>query len=71
MAISLGLLAVLAVGCGRGQKPIPPGAQQVHVVVTRFDVRLDPATVRAGNVYLVLDAPEDGSYAFVQRQRGG
>lgn len=65
----VGLLTVVLVGCGRGQTPIPPGAQQVHVVVTESEVRLDPGTVRAGDVYLVLDAPLDGSIVFVQRKR--
>ncbi len=66
--IPLGLLAAVLVGCGRGQKPIPPGAQQVHVVVTGSEVRLDPATVRAGDVYVVLDTPRS-SVGFVERQR--
>lgn len=54
----VGLLAVALVGCGLGQTPIPPGAQQVHVVVTESEVRLDPATVHAGDVWVVLDTPE-------------
>jgi hypothetical protein len=29
---------------------IPPGAQQVHVVGTGTEVRLDPPTVRAGDI---------------------
>ena len=40
--------------------PIPPGAQEVHVVITESEVRLDPATFRAGDVYLVLDGPVPG-----------
>lgn len=67
----LGLLALLIVavaGCGRGQATIPPGGQQVHVSVTGSEVRLDPATVRAGDLYIVLDTP--GSVVgFAQRQR--
>lgn len=69
MVILLGRLAGVLVGCGRGQTPIPPGAQQVHVVVTESEVRLDPATVRAGDVYVVLDTP-GSSVGFAQRQRG-
>lgn len=65
----LGLLVGVLVGCGRGQTPIPPGAQQVHVVVTESELRLDPATVRAGDIYVVLDTPRS-SVGFVQRQRG-
>lgn len=67
----LGLIGVLAVGlvaCGRGQAPIPAGAQQVHVVIARSTVRLDPDTVPAGDVYVVLDAP-GSSVGFAQRQR--
>jgi hypothetical protein len=64
----VGLLVVVLVGCGRGQTPIPPGAQEVHVMVTESEVRLDPATVHAGDVYLVLDGPVQ-SVVFVQRMR--
>ncbi len=68
-AILLGLVAGVLVGCGRGQTPIPAGAQVVHVVATESEVRLDPATVRAGDVYLVLDEPLEGSITFVERKR--
>jgi hypothetical protein len=64
----VGLLAIVLVGCSRAT-PIPAGAQQVHVVVTESEVRLEPTTVHAGDVYLVLDAPPDGSFAFVEMQR--
>ena len=67
--IAVALVAVALVGCGPGHEPIPAGAQQVHVVITEAEVRLDPPTVRAGDVYLVLDEPEDGSFVFVQRKR--
>jgi len=36
---------------------IPPGAQQVRVVGTGTEVRLDPPTVRAGDIYFVIDGP--------------
>lgn len=36
---------------------IPPGAQQVRVVGTGTEVRLDPPTVRAGVIYFVIDGP--------------
>lgn len=62
------LLAAGLVGCGPGHEPIPPGAQQVHIVITESEVRLDPASVRAGDVYLVLDAPAQGSFVFVQQK---
>ena len=63
----VGLLAVL-IACGRGQVPIPAGAQVVHVVALESGVRLTPATVRAGDVYLVLDEPQNGSIQFVERK---
>jgi hypothetical protein len=47
---------------------MPEGAQEVHIVITESEVRLEPATVRAGDVYLVLDSPEEGSIVFVQRK---
>ena len=65
-AILAALLTVSLAGCGPTHHPIPGGAQQVHVVVTDTEVRLDPSTVSAGDVYLVLDAPAEGSIAFVQ-----
>jgi hypothetical protein len=69
VAAFVGLLAVVFAGCGRGQTPIPPGAQVVHIVLTESEVHIDPATVRSGDVYLVLDAPLDGGFNFVERQR--
>jgi hypothetical protein len=36
---------------------IPPGAQQVHVVENGGAVLLNPSTVRAGDVYLVIEGP--------------
>ena len=45
---------------------IPPGAQQVHVVGTGTEVRLDPPTVRAGDIYFVIDGP----VAFIQHWAG-
>lgn len=65
----IGLLAGGLVGCGRGQTPIPSGAQEVHVVIVGSEVRLDPATVRAGDIYVVLDTL-GSSVGFAQRQRG-
>ena len=67
--IPIALLTSLVVGCGRGQTPIPPGEQVVHVVATESEVRLDPASVQAGDVYLVLDEPVGGSFSFVERKR--
>lgn len=62
--------ATVLAGCATTTS-IPPGAQQVHIEVTSSEVRLDPSTVRAGDTYLVLDAPLDGSITFVERQRAG
>jgi len=61
------LLATSLAACGRGQTPIPAGAQQVHVQIVGSEVRLDPATVPAGDVYMVLDTPRS-SVGFAQRQ---
>ena len=63
----VGLLSFAAAGCGRGQATIPPGGQQVHVSVAGANVRLDPATVRAGDVYVVLDTP-GSAVGFAKRQ---
>lgn len=65
----LGLLTGIVAGCGRGQARIPAGAQEVHIVVIESGLRLDRATVRAGDVYVVLDTPRS-SVGFVSRQRG-
>ncbi len=61
-----GLLAGLVVGCSLSGVRVPPGGQQVHVVGTGTGVRLDPPTVRAGDVYLVID----GSALFFQAMEG-
>ena len=66
--LGLLLLVIAVAGCGRGQATIPPGGQQVHVAVTGSEVRLDPATVRAGDVYVVLDTP-GSSVGFARRLR--
>jgi hypothetical protein len=63
----VGLLSFAAAGCGRGQATIPPGGQQVHVSVTGENVSLDPSTVQAGDVYVVLDTP-GSAVGFASRQ---
>jgi hypothetical protein len=64
----VGLLVGVLAGCGQGQSTVPPGAQLVHLVATGSEVRLDPPSVRAGDVYLQLDEPLDGgSFIFVER----
>ena len=50
-------VAVLLTAC-RTADPIPAGAQVVHVTVTTASVTINPTTVRAGDVYVVLDGPE-------------
>lgn len=68
---AIGLLgaavAFTGVGCEMAT-PVPPGAQIVRVTMTDAAVRLDPDTVRAGDVYLELDSPPGGSFSFVARQ---
>jgi hypothetical protein len=62
------VLAVLLVAaCGRGQEAVPAGVQLVTITVTGSAVRLDPTTVRAGDVYVVLETP-NASVGFVQRK---
>jgi hypothetical protein len=66
------LIAVLAgglLGC-ESSTSIPSGAQQVHVVATTTEVRLDPSSVHAGDVYLVLDVANAG-IDLVQTVAGG
>jgi hypothetical protein len=60
----------MVVGCGPERIPIPSGAQVVHVSISESEVRLEPATVRAGDVYLVLDEPANGGFGFVSRSAG-
>jgi hypothetical protein len=69
VAVLCGLLATAVAGCGRGRTPIPPGAQVVRVAVIESELRLDRATVRAGDVYVVLDTPRS-SVGFASRMRG-
>jgi hypothetical protein len=54
------VMGLLLSGILRGHTVVPPGAQQVEVEVTATEVRLTPATVRAGDVYVVLETPRSG-----------
>ena len=58
---------LLALAACAGNAPIPSGAQQVQITVTDAGVELQPATVAAGDVYIVLD---DGSISFIERKAG-
>src|SRR5688572_322197 len=62
------LLVTVLGGCGRPAATIPPGAQQVQVTMSGSEVRLDPAMVRPGDVYVVLDTP-GSSVGFAQRMQ--
>ena len=53
------LLIVTLVACAT-RTAIPPGAQTVNVVASDTAVRVDPTTVHAGDVFLVLDVPQRG-----------
>jgi hypothetical protein len=64
----LGLLGGVAAGCAGGLTPIPSGAQQVHIADTETSLDLRPATVRAGNVYVVLDGPRQSVVLVTQKR---
>ncbi len=51
------LMAAAISACEPGAIVVPSGGQAVHVIVSGDGVRLEPRTVRAGDVYLVLDQP--------------
>lgn len=61
----IGMALLVLAACGRGQVPIPPEATEVHVTVADADVHLEPSSVRAGDTYLVLDEPLDGSFTLI------
>ena len=61
------VLASGLVSCEPGPISVPSGAQQVHIAATASEVRLNPTTVRAGDVYLVLDGPVQNA-ELVERQ---
>ncbi len=55
-AIALPLLVAWAIGaCEPGAIVVPSGGQAIHVIVNGDAVQLEPLTVRAGDVYVVLD----------------
>jgi hypothetical protein len=65
--LTLALVAGVSTGCGSGLTPVPSGAQQVHVADTDSSLDLQPATVRAGDVFVVLDGPRQ-NVVFVARK---
>jgi len=64
----LGVLGGAAAGCAIGLTPIPSDAQQVHIADTESSLDLEPAAVRAGSVYVVLDGPRQ-NVVFVTQKR--
>jgi len=50
----LAMSTFMLLGCGSGGTSVPSGAQVVHVAVTASGISADVATVRAGDVYLVV-----------------
>jgi hypothetical protein len=62
----LGLVGAVPMGCNG--PTVPAGAQQVHVTATDTDLHLQPTTVRAGDVYVVLDGPRQ-SVVIASRRR--
>ena len=58
---------LLALAACAGNAPIPSGAQQVQITVTDEGIELQPESVPAGDVYLVLDG---GSISFIERKAG-
>jgi len=57
MSLSLMIGGGILAGCESGTTVVPPGVTPVHVIITGDDIRLEPATTRAGDVYLVIDTP--------------
>ncbi len=47
----------LFASCSPGPIAVPEGAQEIHIVVSGDSVSLTPLTVRAGDIYIVLDVP--------------
>lgn len=63
--------AILLVGIPHGRTPIPAGAEVVHVTVSASGVaQVDPDSVHAGDVYVVLDTPRSG-VGFIQDELTG
>jgi len=59
-----GLMVAAMIACVPAT-PVPSGAQIVHLAITPSSVTLHPDNVRAGDVYLELDAPDSGPFTFI------
>jgi hypothetical protein len=59
LAVALVALVAVLISVWGSPPRIPASAQVVHVVVTASEVRLDPPTVHAGNIYFVVEGPDD------------
>ncbi len=66
--LMLGLAGCIATGCSGGLAPIPSGAQQVHVADSDSSLSLQPTTVHAGDVYVVLDGPRQNVLLVSQKR---
>jgi hypothetical protein len=58
--------ALLIAACQPPPVVIPPDAQVVHVSMTDDSVRIEPESVRAGDVYFVMEGPGTG-FSLVSR----
>jgi hypothetical protein len=65
--IAAAALSSLALTGCEPSTEVPVDAQLVHVVVIESRVRVEPASVRSGDVYLVLEEPTS-QVLFVQRK---
>ena len=59
LAVALVALVVMLVAVWGTPPRIAADAQVVHVVVTRSEVRLDPATVHGGEVHFMVEGADD------------
>lgn len=74
LAVALVALVVVLISVWGSPPRIPANAQVVHVTVTASETRLDPATVHAGQVYFMVQGPDDlaehAGFAFVSAGYG-
>lgn len=73
LAVALVALVAVLVSAWGSPPRIAADAQVVRIVVTATEVRLDPATVHAGEIYFVVEGADDpaghAEFMFVQRKR--